>query len=266
MLMAAIKNYIYYFGKFIKCFFIILLSIFIFYFIFELAITLPFQNMELNSYEIFIEEIQEYISNVDTSLIFNTGFLSDILLDLYHMVDLNSGDLTLSTVLIVISLTIVISGFGIAQWDCRKKIRDDYRLETTPIVIVQNVLKCSLSLIFSLLFLIVSLYWFWTIFLLPVVYVLFTSIRHLISTWFNYFRTNKFREIVNFKNAMKLVLIHTIFIYLHSVILIYLFKHLSLYLILLLTLTSLSYITVIMEYTATSYFFKKRDEEIINNY
>lgn len=258
MFKTAITNYFLYIKKLIKCFFILLLSIFIFYLIFQLAIYLPFKDMDLDNYALFVEEIQDYIATIDIDLIFETGFITDILKDLYVMLNLEELKFTTSTILIVISLLVVLGAYQFSKWDCKRTMKKDFKNKDTVNNLIQGICRGIVSLIFSGLFLIITLYWLWAIFILPFIYAFFQAFKSLISTWFIYFRKYKMNNIVNFKNALRLVVVNAILLYLHSALLIYLLPYVSLYLILLLALTFLVYTSAVTEFTATAYFIDKR--------
>ncbi len=265
MLLSTIYNYLFYIKKLIKIFLIILLSIFIFYCVFQLVINFPSQSMEFEAYTSFVDDVREYLSTIDTSNIFNTGFLTDVVIDVLHIIEadanisLSDFKLTQSTILIVCSLLFIIASFGFAIYDCKKVMREDYKDIYTIARFFQIIFRGFLSVLVWIAILVVTFFWLWAIFILPVLLAIFQAYRSLLSTWLIYFKRFNIRRIVNLKYAIRLAIVNVIIMYAHTAAIIALYQFVNVYVILLVSFSFFAYILCITEFTATKYFTNKHE-------
>ncbi len=258
MLMAAFKNYIKYFPRFFKIFGIILLSIFIFYLVFELTIYLPLKNADMGGYDSFVDQIEAILNNLSAEDIFSSDFLSSTLKQIYEIFLQTNTKITLGTVLTIFSTLIVIGAFYYSQIDCKKRIREDVSNKDTAKSIPRFILNVILNVVFFALFFVTTYYWFFAIFLLPFVFLLLESLKTLIFTWYVYLKKYKIFQIITLPNCLRLLSTHFILLYIHIGIFILLAPHINLYLLLLLALSSYAYISSITQFTAIKFFIEKR--------
>lgn len=259
LLKAATIHYWKYFSKFFKCFFILGLSIFCFYIVFQFTIVLPIKNTSVESYTIFIEEMEFYIQTIQADDIFNTGFLSDILLDVYQIFVKTNPKFNIGTFFVVLSSLIIIAAYAYVQIDCKKAIREDLTNRDTIKYILQIIFKTIINIGFAILIFIITINWLWSIFFLPFILSFFNAIKTLLFTWIIYFRKYSIFQILSLKNIIRLGVVNTFIMYLHSILFFSLASHLTFYMLLLLALSFFAYTTCVMEFTATKYFIQKRN-------
>lgn len=257
LFLATLKNYVKYFPKYFKIIGIMLLSILILYLIFELTLYFP-RNSDLDSYEIFIDEILILIENFSIDKIFASDFLSSTLKEIFYLMGGTEINLTLSTIMICFSLLIVVSAFFYSKSDCKKAIRLDVQNKDTANMLKRNIFSYTMNIIFWILIFVVTYYWFFAIFLLPFVILIFEALKTLIYTWYVFFRKYKKSQIITAVNCLKLVAINFLMLYVHIQIFILLTPYFGIYILLLLALSSYAYITSITQFTATKYFVDKR--------
>ncbi len=258
MLKAALINYIIYFRKFIKCLVIISLSILLFYIVFNLTVYLPIKNGDRIVYEQFVEAIELYASNLTPSVIFSSDFMSKSIQYVIDVFEATNPNLNMSTILIIFSSLIIVGAFVYSQFDCKRSIKEKIRNKDTANVMKQILIKTILNIVFWVVFFIITYYWFFAIFLLPLVLVLIEAFKTLITTWYIYFRKYRIFQFVNLSNSIRIVLTNFVLMYLHALLFFYLAPHISFYLLLLLALASFAYTSSITEFTATKYFISKR--------
>lgn len=257
MFIAAFKNYVIYFKKFFKCFAIIFLSIVLFYTVFTLTVTLPFKNADLDSYNLFLDQMNYYIAQITIDEIFTTDFLSNTLKEIYEIFNSTNPDFNVGTGLIVISILLVVGAFFYSQIDCKNTIREDVSNKDTVNDIKRVIFKTILNGAVWVGFFILTYYWFYAIFILPFLILFNEALKILVSTWYIYFKKYKFTQIVNLKNCLRLIIANFLILYIHTMIFIYIAPYIKLYLLLILALAFFAYVTSIMEFTATKYFIDK---------
>ncbi len=263
MFIAAFQNYVIYFKKFFKCFAIIFLSIAIFYTVFTLTIHIPIKNADLNNYNTFLNEMQNYIANITVDEIFTTDFLSTTLKEIFSIFELSNPGFTAGTGLTILSIIIVLGAFVYSQIDCKNAIREDVSNKDTVNNIKRVIFKTIINGALWVAFFILTYYWFYAIFILPLIILLNEALKILLSTWYIYFKKYKFTQIVNIKNCLRLMIVNFIILYAHTMLFIYMAPYINIYLLLILALSFFAYVSSIMQFTATKYFIEKRyDREL----
>ncbi len=262
MIIAALINYITYFKKFFKCLFIISLSIILFYLVFLFSIHLPVKNADVHLYNEFLDTMNVYLSSIAVSDIFKADFLSELSSDMLEILEIIEIDISFGALLIVISSVIVVGAFCLARYDCKRKIRSDVKNKDTAWVLTQNIAKVTFNAILWVIFFIVTYYWFFAIFILPILFLLFDAIKLLLYTWYVYFRKYELNQFLTIKNIITLFMASGLNLYLHSILLVFLSQFLSFYAIMLLALSFYAYSITVMEFTATKYFLNKGKTEV----
>lgn len=256
MFKSALFNYILYFKKFFKVLGIMCISLIIFYTIYNISGYLPFTDME--NYNTFIFKVMEYVDSVNTSMIFESTFLSDSSTYLYELFLESNPGFNWGTGLIIISSLIVVGAFSISYMDCKKTIKGDVRDRETLPNFFECLFRGLISAVSFLIYFIVSYYWPYAILYLPVMLIVGQSIKILLVTWFVYFRKYKILQFVNLKNTLRIIGVNVVLMYLHSLLFIYIGPYLSFYMLLLLALSFFSYTYTITQFTAIKYFLGKR--------
>lgn len=258
MLKAACLNYIRYIKSFLKCFGIIAIAIFIFFLVFEISIMLPIEKESVTSYNKFLIGMTNYINTLNTDQMFESGFVTEVIKQAFTIFKNTNSSITIGTILVLLSIVIIVGAYFYAQMTCKKTIRKDLKNRDTVDSKTQTICKVVLSAVFWVLIFIVTLNWLWAIFLLPLVIACFNAVKVLITTWYIYFKKYKLKKFITPGNIFKLILTNAIFLYLHTMLFVFLAPITSLYFLILLALSFLAYTTCITEFTATKYFIAKR--------
>ncbi|MFI3329326.1 MAG: hypothetical protein R3Y05_02425 [bacterium] len=259
MLKASIYNYKSYIFNLLKIMGVIALSIAIFSVLFRLSIYMPFKS-DISSYNSFVEELTEYFSHMDLSYMLDSSFLSDTSLDIYDIFKVYNKDFSSGTILIILSIGILIGGYLLSQYLCRRDIRSEIRNKDTVKPIRQLIFMIILHSIFWIVFFLITFLWKLPIVLLPLVLVFLNSVKILIASWYVYFQKYLITNTINIPNIFKLLFTNALVMYSHYIFFLILVPYINLYLLLFIAISFHAYLSTIAKYTATQYLIEQRSK------
>lgn len=259
MFKAAIHNYKNYIVGLFICMGIISLAILTFSLLFRLSFYLPFQS-DIEGYNSFVEDIKNYLSTIDITYMFDSGFLSDTGRDVYDIFDKYNTDFSVGTFLIVISVAIVITGYLLSQFFVRRMIKKEVKNRDTIKSVYQLLVRMILNILFWVIFFAITLFWRLPLVLLPLILVCLDSLKILIATWIIYFKKYEITSTISISNIFKLSFSNSIFMYSHYMIFLLILPFINFYVLLFFIVSFNAYLSTIANYTATHYLMDQRSK------
>lgn len=259
MIKTAFKNYFQYFKYFFLALAIIYSAILISGLIFYFGVLYSAKEASLSVYQ----NIINYFSSLATKNFFeilSADFLKVILNELNaELAGLTDFSARTAIFWTALAALILICSFKLAGILCKGKIRKNIATKNSLRGFFVTILRFIIWALFYITYLIIAYYWFFAVFLLPFVSLIISNFENLFLTWLVHFRKRvKFREIFNFKSALRLTLANLL-LQSANIALIVLIAFINVLAALLIAMPLLTYLFAVADITSSKYFLDKNN-------
>ena len=221
-----------------------------------LGILMPIENADAGIHAVLTAHLGQSLTSINLTDAMSADYLQGLVSGIYDSVTGLGG--TLKTVIVIELIVCALLIFAtphIVSFFALGKMREDVSTKHTKRGIWVAIMRVAIGLIFSGLYILIAYFWFFAIFLLPLVSQIVNAFQSLFVTKYVYYHDFPRGQIINPINAAFLTLSNIMLMYLCLVI-IFGVSFINLIAAIAIALPLLTYNACIRDVTAAGYFKK----------
>ena len=255
MLKIALRDYVKYFPKILCIIISFAIGVSVFSLTLFLGVYLPLNNADPNTASSFFSYFFDAITNTNLTELLTPDTLENIMIGLSDTLSGVPESLSKITIWVfIIGFLLVLISREVGTMLTKMSMREDASNRNSKKGIPAFLIRTLFSLAFWAISLVVIYYWIFAIVLIPFVYIFISSIQDLITTWMINFKQYRLKDILNFKNFVKLSFVYMFTKLINYLLIFFLLAITNFLVAIIIALPILAYDSCSTTVTSTNYF------------